>query len=142
MITMNRMLNERFTSKASGSQEPRWTKAHNPPATPIKNELTAKADSLAYIGRMPMISAATSMSLVAIHARPIRPRTRFLATAANSTRIDRHSRYFLTGVSKVSSNSVTGGAVMDPDEELLVNHATRLNIQSTKNCAARVATAR
>ena len=55
------------------------------PATPMKNELTAKAVSLAYSGRMPMISAAMSMSRIAIHERPIWPRTRFLATSVATT---------------------------------------------------------
>ena len=35
------------TLAAAGSQEPRWTKAHRPPATPTMNELTANALSLA-----------------------------------------------------------------------------------------------
>src|ERR1700675_679083 len=108
----------------------------------MKNELTAKAESLAYMGRMPMISAATSISRVAIQARPMRPRTRFFATTANNTRKTRQSRYLLTGVSKVNWNRVTGGALMEPDGVLFVNQATRLNTQSRKNCAARVATAR
>ena len=106
----------------------------------MKNELTAKAESLAYMGRMPMISAATSISRVAIQPLPMRPRTRFFATTANSSRNARHTRYFLTGVSKVSWNNVTGGALMDPDGVSLVNHATLLNTQSRKNCAASVAT--
>ena len=38
---------------------------------------------MAYTGRMPITSAATSMSRIAIHARPMWPRTRFLATSAN-----------------------------------------------------------
>ena len=44
----------------------------------------AKASSLVRSGRTPMISAAMSRSRMAIHERPIRPRTRFLATSANS----------------------------------------------------------
>src|SRR5260370_18158811 len=108
----------------------------------MKNELTAKAESFAYMGRMPMISGGTSIARVAIHTRPMRPRTIFFAITANNTRIARHSRYFLTGLSKVRLNSVIGGAVMEPDGALLANHATRLNTQSRKNCAARVATAR
>jgi hypothetical protein len=35
------------------------------------NELTAKAVSLAYTGRMPITAAATSMSRIAIHSRPM-----------------------------------------------------------------------
>ena len=55
------------------------------PATPMKNELTAKAESLVRSGRKPMISAAMSMSRIAIHERPIWPRTRFLATSVATT---------------------------------------------------------
>ena len=39
---------------------------------------------------------------------------------------------------KISS----GGADTLPEDESLVNHLTRANSQSTKNCAASVATAR
>ena len=66
-------------------------KAHKPPATPMMKELTAKALSLAYMGRMPMTAAATSMSRIAIHSRPMALRTRFLASSAITTRMHRHS---------------------------------------------------
>ena len=46
-MTMNSMLNERFTSNANGSHEPRCTKPHSAPATPTKNEETANAESFA-----------------------------------------------------------------------------------------------
>ena len=45
-----------------------------------------KARSLVGSGRMPMISAAMSRSRMAIHERPTRPRTRFLATSAEQHR--------------------------------------------------------
>ena len=47
MMTMNNNWKERSIEKAAGSQEPRCTKPHRPPATPTMNELTAKALSLA-----------------------------------------------------------------------------------------------
>ena len=73
-------------SKASGSHEPEPQEAPTcAPATPMKNELTAKAESLVRSGRKPMISAAMSMSRIAIHERPIWPRTRFLATRVATT---------------------------------------------------------
>src|SRR5258708_26924249 len=102
----------------------------------MKNELTAKGESFAYRGRMPMISAATSISRVAIQVRPMRPRTRFFAATANSTRMPRHSRYFFTAESKVKAKNVIGGAEMEPEGGVLVNQATRLKTQSKKNCAA------
>ena len=61
--------------------------------------LTPKALSLAYIGRMPITAAATSMSRMAIHSRPMALRTRFLAARAIRHRMARHSRYFSIGVS-------------------------------------------
>ncbi len=50
---------------------------------------------------MPITLAATSMSRMAIHSRPIAPRTRFLASRPNTTTKLRHSRYFCAGVSKL-----------------------------------------
>jgi GAF domain-containing protein len=50
----------------------------------MKKELTANAESLACSGRMPMISAAMSMSRIAIQERPMALRTRFLATSART----------------------------------------------------------
>ena len=91
ITTMNSNSNERSIEKASGSHEPRCTKAHSAPATPITNELNAKAESLACSGRMPMISAAMSMSRIAIHIRPTRPRTRFLAASAIRHSSDRQN---------------------------------------------------
>jgi hypothetical protein len=73
-------------------------KAHSAPATPTMKELTAKALSLAYMGRMPITAAATSMSRMAIHSRPMAPRTRFLASRA-STSIARQNRYLLVALS-------------------------------------------
>ena len=47
MMIMNSRFSDRLMSKAAGSHEPRWTNAQSAPATPTKNELTAKAVSLA-----------------------------------------------------------------------------------------------
>ena len=63
----------------------------------MKNELTAKAESLAPSGRIPITSAATSMSRMAIHARPIAPRTRFFASRANTHTKESTRKYFSTG---------------------------------------------
>ena len=52
------------------------------PATPMVNDDTANARSLALSRRMPMSSAAMSMSRTAIHMRPIRPCTMFEAIQA------------------------------------------------------------
>ncbi len=99
MITMKRSWKERFTSKASGSHDPKRMNAHNAPATPMKKELTAKAESFACNGRIPITSAATSMSRVAIHARPIAPRVRLRAMSAKTQTIASTRRYCCTGVS-------------------------------------------
>src|SRR5665647_2015436 len=105
-------------------------------------ELTAKALSLAYMGRMPITAAATSMSRIAVYKRPMALRTRFLASSAITTRIDRHSRYLEVGLSISKPNICKPDTETDPDDASLVNHLTRRNIQSLKNCAASVATAR
>src|SRR5258706_13352699 len=102
----------------------------------MKNELTAKAESFAYRGRMPMISAATSISRVAIQVRPMRPRTRFFATTANSTRIPRHSRYFSSAESKVKAKNVIGGAGMGTHAGVLGDQATPLKNPPTRNSPA------
>ncbi len=57
----------------------------------------AKADSLVASGRMPMISAAMSMSRIAIQDRPIRLRTMFLAARASTATRTRANRYFTSG---------------------------------------------
>ena len=51
----------------------------------MKKELTAKAVSFARSGFTPMISAAMSMSRIAIHLRPTEPRVRLRATSAEKT---------------------------------------------------------
>ena len=71
MITMNRQAERQLDREGPGSHAPRCTKAHSAPAMPTMKELTAKALSLAYMGRMPITAAATSMSRMAIHSRPI-----------------------------------------------------------------------
>ena len=94
----------------------------------MKNELTAKAESLAPSGRMPITSAATSMSRVAIHERPIAPRVRFFATSAKTHTKASTRRYFSTGaVDRCSPKSSSGGAVTEPEDESLVNHLMRAN---------------
>ena len=72
-------------------------KAQSAPAMPMKEE-TAKAESFAASGRMPMISAAMSMSRIAIQLRPMALRTRFFATSARSAVKQSRKRYLLTGV--------------------------------------------
>src|SRR5665647_3706243 len=105
-------------------------------------ELTAKALSLAYMGRMPITAAATSISRIAIHSRPTAPRTRFLASKANTTRIDRQNKYLEVGLSIGKPNTCKLDTETEPEGASLVNHLMRKNIQSLKNCAASVATAR
>ena len=58
----------------------------------MKNELTAKAESFARSGFTPMISAAMSMSRIAIHLRPTVPRVRFRATQASTRTKPRQKR--------------------------------------------------
>src|SRR5438552_9044701 len=101
MITMKSSWNERFTSKARGSQLPSRMKAQSAPAMPMKNELTANAESFARIGRIPITSAATSMSRVAIHERPIAPRVRLRATSAPRHTNASTKRYCCAGVTMV-----------------------------------------
>ena len=48
---------------------------------------------------MPITSAATSMSRIAIHERPRWPRTRFFATSVKTASTPSRKRYFCTGVS-------------------------------------------
>ena len=106
------------------------------------NELTANALSLAYIGRMPITLAATSMSRIAIHSRPMALRTRFLASRATTTRMLRQNRYLAGALSIGMPNTCRLDTDTEPDAESSVNHLTRRNSQSEKNCAASVATAR
>ena len=79
----------------------------------------AKARSLVGSGRMPMISAAMSRSRMAIHERPTRPRTRFLATKARPTTIVSATRYRTGAVAwgpvTITPSTVRGGAVAVPD---------------------------
>src|SRR5574343_1745643 len=142
MMTMNSSWKERSTENAAGSHEPRCTKPHSAPATPTKKELTAKAESFEYIGRIPITSAATSMSRIAIHWRPMVARVRFLAIRAKRTMKPRQNRYFSTGASMVQPNSSRFDTETEPEEESLVNHLIRRKAQSQKNWAAKVATAR
>ena len=103
-------------------------------------ELTAKALSLAYMGRMPMTAAATSMSRMAIHSRPMAPRTKFLASTPNTTKTLKQKMYFCKGVTTSNPNAVRLATDAVPEAESLVNHLMRKKAQSQKNCAAKVAT--
>src|ERR1035437_3301023 len=105
-------------------------------------ELTAKALSLAYIGRMPITVAATSMSRIAIHCRPMLPRTRFFAIRLKTTRMPRQKRYLSVGVLMVQPIRLISATETEPDDEALETHLRRRKAQSQKNCAASVATAR
>ncbi|MCY1384178.1 hypothetical protein D9M69_724000 [compost metagenome] len=80
-------------------------------------ELTANAVSLAYMGRMPMTEAATSMSRIAIHWRPIAPRTRFLARRLNTTTRSSTNRYFSIALWTGRPKAVSCGTDTLPDEE-------------------------
>ena len=142
MMTMNSNWKERSIENAAGSHAPRWMKAHSTPATPTMKELTANALSLAYIGRMPITAAATSMSRIAIHCRPMALRTRFLAISANTHTTVSTNRYLVTGDSIGTPNTSRRAMLTEPDDELLVNQPMRRKAQSVKNCAASVATAR
>ena len=92
--------------------------------------------------RMPITSAATSMSRTAIQARPVELRTRFFAASASSATIVSVIMYFSTGVSNAMPKMCIVCAVMTPELEWFENHGKRTSAQTTKNCAASVATAR
>ena len=70
-------------------------------------------------GFTPIISAAMSRSRIAIQDRPMRPRTRFFATRANTATKAIATRYRIGGVAlgPVTStpNTARFGAVMVPD---------------------------
>ena len=91
---------------------------------------------------MPITAAATSMSRMAIHSRPMALRTRFLPSSANTHRNARQNRYFCTGDSMGMPKTSSEPMPTEPDAESWVNHLMRRNAQSVKNCAASVATAR
>ncbi len=80
-------------------------------------ELTANAVSLAYMGRMPMTEAATSMSRIAIHWRPMAPRTRFLASRLNTTTSASTKRYLSSALCTGRPKKCSGGTDTLPDEE-------------------------
>ncbi len=56
-----------------------------------------------------MISAATSRSRIAIHARPTRVRTRFFANTVSTTTVPRQRRYLRGPVSIGTPRSTIGG---------------------------------
>ena len=62
-----------------------------------------------------MISAAMSMSRVAIHMRPSRPRIRFLAASASTTTIASTNRYFCIGVWIGKPNRSRLATATEPD---------------------------
>ena len=70
----------------------------------------------ARIRRMPITSAATSMSRTAIQQRPIFDRTMFLASSASTATMESTSRYLDTGVSKSTPRICIFCAVITPDE--------------------------
>ena len=142
MMTMKSNWKERSMENAAGSQDPKWMKPHKAPATPTMKELTAKADSLAYMGRMPMTAAATSMSRMAIHSRPMAPRTRFLANNAMTTKTPRQNQYLLKALSMGMPRTCNPLTETDPESESLSNHLIRKNIQSLKAELAKVRTGR
>src|SRR3954464_8650253 len=117
-------------------------KAQSAPATPTMKELTANAVSLAYIGRMPITAAATAMSRIAIHSRPMALRTRFLASSAMITRMARQNQYLEVALSAGRPKTCSELTDTEPEGESFTSHLMRRNIQSEKNCAASVATAR
>ncbi|MOA49890.1 hypothetical protein D3C78_1728320 [compost metagenome] len=81
------------------------------------NELTANAVSLAYMGRMPITEAATSMSRMAIHWRPIAPRTRFLASRLKTTTRISTNKYFSMADCTGRPKAVRGGTETLPEDE-------------------------
>src|SRR5258708_31890565 len=122
-------------------------KAKKAPAMPMKDEEVAKADSLALSGLMPMMSAAMSISRIAIHERPKRPRIKFFAARARMPTKLSVKRYLTTGLASapVTSNApktARGGALMTPEALYLVNQGNLLNSKMRKNCEASVTTAR
>ena len=117
MMTMNSNLKDWSTENAAGSQAPRYIKAHKAPDTPTIKELTAKALSLANMGRMPITAAATSMSRIAIHSRPTAPRTRFLASKAITANMTRQNRYLASGVSSAMPNTCRLETDTEPEVE-------------------------
>ena len=70
---------------------------------------------------MPITAAATSMSRIAIHSRPMWPRTRFLASSANTQTIVRQNRYLLTGDSIAMPTTERLATLTEPELESLVN---------------------
>ena len=85
------------------------------PATPTRNEDTAKAESLVVSGLKPMISAAMSISRIAIQPRPICERTRFFVARASTETMISVSMYFETAVSMAKPKISIGGAEITPE---------------------------
>ncbi|MNL24067.1 hypothetical protein D3C87_1454900 [compost metagenome] len=82
------------------------------------------------------------MSRTAIQARPVAERTRFLATNASTVTKASTNRYLRTGVSMAKPKRSSRCAVITPDELLFDSQGNLVSAQTTKNCAASVATAR
>jgi len=69
-------------------------------------------------------------------------RTRFLASSAMTASTARQNRYLLAALSSGRPNTCRLDTATEPEGVSSVNHLMRRNIQSAKNCAASVATAR
>ena len=67
------------------------------------------------MSRMPITSAATSMSRTAIHERPTFPRAMFLAASAITVTIDKTRIYLAAGVMNGYPRITTCCAVITPD---------------------------
>ena len=89
-----------------------------------------------------MTAAATSMSRMAIHSRPMAERTKFLAIRPKTIKKTKQNKYFSTGVSMARPMMFKLETETEPDAVLLVNQPTRKKAQSQKNWAASVATAK
>jgi hypothetical protein len=86
------MSNDSVTSIA-----PKKTAKYKAPETPIKKELMAKADNLVFKGGTPIISAAMSISLIAIHDLPILLLIIFLAANPRTTTNTKQNKYVAYG---------------------------------------------
>ena len=93
ITTINNISKDLIISKACGSTVPKTIYAHNAPARPHKNEETPKAISLVFIRFIPMASAAISISLTAIHARPISDLAKLRTANAHKTTIVNTNKY-------------------------------------------------
>ena len=99
IIIINKTSKDWSIEKASvGSAAPNQTEKYRAPATPTKKLEIAKADILATRGFTPIISAAMSISLIAIQLLPMRPRTKFRAIHANKNKKPKQNKYVAHGL--------------------------------------------